>query len=104
MLVNVSSLPSPLIPPVDFVSLHIQKTLVYVDTFARDLQLEVEARNLTHIVDIVFVSDHGMTDTSHPELIYMDDILGEGFQKIEHEDGTYFRHSKHLHTSLIDMH
>jgi hypothetical protein len=28
-----------------------------------------------------------MTDTSHPELIYMDDILGDGFNKIEHEDG-----------------
>ena len=34
---------------------------------------EIEARNLTDIVDIVFVSDHGMTDTSHPELIFIDD-------------------------------
>jgi predicted AlkP superfamily pyrophosphatase or phosphodiesterase len=46
------------------------------------------ARNLTDIVDVVFVSDHGMTDTSHPELLYIDDILGEeGFQAVEHEDG-----------------
>lgn len=45
-------------------------------------------RNLTDIVDVVFVSDHGMTDTGHPELLYIDDILGEeGWQAVEHEDG-----------------
>jgi predicted AlkP superfamily pyrophosphatase or phosphodiesterase len=43
---------------------------------------------LTDIVDVVFVSDHGMTDTSHPELVYIDDILGEdGWQAVKHEDG-----------------
>ncbi len=56
--------------------------------FAKNLHLALEDRNLTDIVDIVFVSDHGMTDTSHPTLIYMDDILGEdGLKMIEHEDG-----------------
>jgi len=45
-------------------------------------------RNLTDIVDVVFVSDHGMTDTRHPELVYIDDILGEdGWQAVRHEDG-----------------
>ena len=45
-------------------------------------------RNLTDIVDVAFVSDHGMTDTSHPELVYIDDILGEdGWQAVKHEDG-----------------
>jgi predicted AlkP superfamily pyrophosphatase or phosphodiesterase len=59
-----------------------------VDIFAKNLHDELASRNLTDIVDIVFVSDHGMTDTSHPELIYMDDILGEdGIQAIAHEDG-----------------
>jgi len=34
------------------------------------------------------VSDHGMTDTSHPELVYIDDILGEeGWLAVKHEDG-----------------
>jgi predicted AlkP superfamily pyrophosphatase or phosphodiesterase len=67
-----------------------QETLRYVDTFAKDLHNELVARNLTEIVDIIFVSDHGMTDTSHPDLIYMDDILGEeGTQFIEHEDGKH---------------
>lgn len=29
-----------------------------------------------------------MTDTSHPEFIYLDDILGEeGMKSIEHTDG-----------------
>lgn len=32
-------------------------------------------RNLSHIVDIMFVSDHGMEDTSSWEMVYMDDIL-----------------------------
>ena len=45
-------------------------------------------RNLTDIVDIVFVSDHGMTDTENPKLVYIDDILGvEGWQAVEHLDG-----------------
>lgn len=59
-----------------------------MDTFARDLHDSLVARNLTDIVDVVFVSDHGMTDTSHPELVYMDEILGEeGWSQIAHEDG-----------------
>ena len=60
----------------------------YVDTFAKNLHIQLEARNLTDIVDIIFVSDHGMTDTSHPDLVYLDEILGaEGYSYIEHEDG-----------------
>ena len=65
-----------------------QDTLKTVDLFARDLHTALKARNLTEIVDIVFVSDHGMADTSHPEWVYIDDYLGKqalGF--IEHEDG-----------------
>lgn len=59
-----------------------------VDSFTEDLQRAFRARNLTDIIDIVFVSDHGMTDTSNPELVYVDEILGtDGFRAIEHEDG-----------------
>jgi len=65
-----------------------QDTLKTVDVFAKDLQGALKARNLTDIVDIVFVSDHGMADTSHPEWVYIDDYLGEqGVNLIEHEDG-----------------
>lgn len=46
------------------------------------------ARNLTDIVDIIFVSDHGMVDTTTFTNIYIDKILGEdGVQAIEHVDG-----------------
>ncbi|TBU27147.1 Phosphodiest-domain-containing protein [Dichomitus squalens] len=65
----------------------VDQVLKQVDVFARDLHDEIEARNLTDIVDIVFVSDHGMTDTSHPELVFIDDILGDGYKHINHEDG-----------------
>ncbi|KAH0585957.1 hypothetical protein H2248_007243 [Termitomyces sp. 'cryptogamus'] len=69
-------------------SARVNRTLSEVDSFAKDLQFALHARNLTDIVDIVFVSDHGMTDTSHPEPVYMDDIIGEqGLADIEHEDG-----------------
>jgi len=56
--------------------------------FAKNLHDSLAARNLSDIVDIIFVSDHGMTDTSHPEHVYMDDILGaDGLAAIAHEDG-----------------
>ncbi|TFY72599.1 hypothetical protein EVG20_g421 [Dentipellis fragilis] len=54
----------------------------------KNLQDALVARNLTNIVDIVFVSDHGMTDTSHPELVYIDKLLGaDGWAAVQHEDG-----------------
>ena len=60
-----------------------------MDSFARDLHDALVARNLTEIVDVIFVSDHGMTDTSHPELVYIDDLLGEdGWKSVKHEDGS----------------
>jgi predicted AlkP superfamily pyrophosphatase or phosphodiesterase len=69
-------------------SQRVNETLKYVDAFARDLHSSLVTRNLTDIVDVVFVSDHGMTDTGHPELLYIDDILGEeGWEAVEHEDG-----------------
>ncbi|KAJ4482357.1 alkaline-phosphatase-like protein [Lentinula aciculospora] len=71
-------------------SLLVNKTLAQVDLFAAALHDSLADRNLTDIVDVVFVSDHGMTDTSHPTLIYVDDddMLGEqGLNAVVHEDG-----------------
>ncbi|KAE9408893.1 Phosphodiest-domain-containing protein [Gymnopus androsaceus JB14] len=68
----------------------VNQTLSQVDLFAAALHDSLADRNLTDIVDIVFVSDHGMTDTSHPTLIYVDDedMLGEqGLSAVIHEDG-----------------
>ncbi|KAK7468996.1 hypothetical protein VKT23_003492 [Stygiomarasmius scandens] len=71
-------------------SARVNRTLAEVDLFANQLHLGLVERNLTDIVDIVFVSDHGMADTAHPTLIYIDDpdMLGlDGLSAIEHEDG-----------------
>lgn len=57
---------------------HSQETLAKIDVFARDLHHSLLSRNLSQIVDVIFVSDHGMGDTSEVEWIYLDgdDILG----------------------------
>ncbi|KAJ3747507.1 Phosphodiest-domain-containing protein [Lentinula detonsa] len=68
----------------------VNQTLAQVDLFAAALHDSLVDRNLTDIVDIIFVSDHGMTDTSHPTLIYVDDddMLGnQGLEAVVHEDG-----------------
>ncbi|KAF8532093.1 Phosphodiest-domain-containing protein [Gautieria morchelliformis] len=66
----------------------VNDTLAYVDRFARDLHMALGVRNLTNIVDIIFVSDHGMTDTQHVEFVYLEDIIGTDYvDAIEHEDG-----------------
>lgn len=66
-----------------------QVTLKAVDEFARQVHDAITQRNLTHIVDVIFVSDHGMTDTSKVQPVYLDDILGDdGVNAIEHEDST----------------
>ena len=59
-------------------SLHSQKTLANIDVFAHDLHTSLLSRNLSQIVDVIFVSDHGMGDTSVFEWVYLDgdDILG----------------------------
>lgn len=55
-----------------------QETLAKIDVFAHDLHNSLLSRNLSQIVDVIFVSDHGMADTSEVEWIYLDgdDILG----------------------------
>ncbi|KAH7927802.1 Phosphodiest-domain-containing protein [Leucogyrophana mollusca] len=70
-------------------SARINSTLLTIDRFARTLQASLASRNLTDIVDVIFVSDHGMADTSHPEWVYVDDsdILGEEWGLVEHRDG-----------------
>ncbi|BGP50447.1 hypothetical protein JCM10450v2_006366 [Rhodotorula kratochvilovae] len=66
----------------------VGKTLAAMDEFVRELFDEVDRRNLTGIVDVVVVSDHGMADTSMERLIFLDDILGaDGFAAITHNEG-----------------
>ncbi|KAJ1776608.1 hypothetical protein LPJ54_002958 [Coemansia sp. RSA 1824] len=43
-----------------------------------DLWTQIERRNLTHIVNIMIVSDHGMASTkAHKYAVYIDDIIDE---------------------------
>jgi len=54
----------------------VNKALPAISNFAHTLVQSLHnERNLSHIVDILFVSDHGMEDTSSWEMVYMDDIL-----------------------------
>ncbi|BGP34102.1 hypothetical protein JCM10296v2_005917 [Rhodotorula toruloides] len=65
-----------------------EKTLAAVDEFVREVFEELERRNLSEVVDVVVVSDHGMAATSNKRLIFLDDILGpSGFASISHIDG-----------------
>lgn len=43
----------------------VEETLSLVDDFAHQIFLALEKRSLTDIVDVIFVSDHGMAETSH---------------------------------------
>lgn len=60
-----------------------------VDGFIGKLQQQlVKERGLGEIVDILVVSDHGMTSTSNERLIFLDDLLGsELYAKLEARDG-----------------
>ncbi|KAG8935051.1 hypothetical protein FRC01_009091 [Tulasnella sp. 417] len=66
----------------------VDDALKAVDKFSRRIHNSLKERNLTHIVDVIFVSDHGMVDTSDTRLVYVDDVLGkDGWEAIEHNDG-----------------
>ncbi|KAF8843353.1 Phosphodiest-domain-containing protein [Paxillus ammoniavirescens] len=67
----------------------VNETLSTVDAFARDLHNSLLSRNLSQIADVIFVSDHGMGDTSAVEWVYVDgeDILGETWNNVTHHDG-----------------
>ncbi|GAA5873558.1 hypothetical protein JCM8547_005618 [Rhodosporidiobolus lusitaniae] len=66
----------------------VEKALGGLDEFVRQVMEQVDARNLTEVVDVVVVSDHGMAETSNDRLIFLDDILGaDGFASIERNEG-----------------
>ncbi|KAK4700203.1 hypothetical protein P7C70_g6048, partial [Phenoliferia sp. Uapishka_3] len=66
----------------------VDNELKEMDDFAKDIWATLAARNLTDVVDVIFVSDHGMTDTHNERLVFLDDILGEeGFKGIQSNEG-----------------
>jgi predicted AlkP superfamily pyrophosphatase or phosphodiesterase len=66
-------------------STEIRVTIEAVDTMLDQLFEGLEARNLTKIVNVVIVSDHGMATTDTNRLIQLEDIIDTNL--IEHIDG-----------------
>ena len=63
----------------------IRTTIRDVDTMLHDLFIGLQERNLTEVVNIVVVSDHGMATTSVDRLIQLEDLVDVNL--IEHIDG-----------------
>lgn len=62
--------------------------LTYVDNFIKSIHQALKERNLEEIVDLIVVSDHGMTSTHNERVVYLDKILGkDGWEAIEHKEG-----------------
>lgn len=66
-------------------STEIMATIKSADKMLDDIFLGLEARNLTNIVNVIIVSDHGMATTDVSRLIQMDDLVD--LDKVDHIDG-----------------
>ncbi|KAJ5352792.1 Type I phosphodiesterase/nucleotide pyrophosphatase/phosphate transferase [Penicillium brevicompactum] len=66
-------------------STEIRTTISHADSMIAELMAGLNQRNLTEVVNIVIVSDHGMASTSTERLIQLDDLID--YDLIEHIDG-----------------
>ncbi|KAL1837335.1 hypothetical protein VTJ49DRAFT_3978 [Mycothermus thermophilus] len=66
-------------------STEIRFTIQKVDKMLDMMFTGLEARNLTNIVNVIVVSDHGMATTDVTRLIQLEDLVD--LDKIEHTDG-----------------
>lgn len=66
-------------------STEIRQTIKDVDEMLGSLFKGLQDRNLTNIVNVVVVSDHGMATTSAERLFQLEDLVD--MNKIEHTDG-----------------
>ncbi|WEW58615.1 hypothetical protein PRK78_004083 [Emydomyces testavorans] len=66
-------------------STEIKQTIANADAMLKSLFVGLQDRNLTHIVNVVVVSDHGMATTSTDRLIQLDDLID--LNLIERIDG-----------------
>lgn len=66
-------------------STEIRSTIRDVDTMLDQLFRGLEERNLTNIVNVIVVSDHGMATTDISRMVQIDDIVD--MTKVEHLDG-----------------
>ncbi|CAB4386770.1 unnamed protein product [Rhizophagus irregularis] len=56
-------------------SQEVNEALKIADGFVKNLLNKIEERNLTDIVNIIFVSDHGMAPTTPSNITFLDDIF-----------------------------
>lgn len=66
-------------------STEIRETISDVDKMLHQLFTGIDERNLSNIVNIVVVSDHGMATTSTDRLVQLDDLID--LNLVEHIDG-----------------
>ncbi|KAI1475793.1 hypothetical protein K445DRAFT_320578 [Daldinia sp. EC12] len=66
-------------------STEIRSTISEVDMMLDQLFHGLEARNLTNIVNVIVVSDHGMATTDVSRMIQIEDLVD--MDKVEHLDG-----------------
>ena len=66
-------------------STEIQLTISEVDTMMDHIFKGLEERNLTDIINVIVVSDHGMATTDVTRMIQLEDLVDT--DKIEHIDG-----------------
>ncbi|KAL7621378.1 hypothetical protein AAE478_008700 [Parahypoxylon ruwenzoriense] len=66
-------------------STEIRSTIAEVDAMLDQLFHGLEERNLTSIVNVIIVSDHGMATTDVSRMIQIEDLVD--IEKVEHLDG-----------------
>ncbi|KAJ5059590.1 ectonucleotide pyrophosphatase/phosphodiesterase family member 1 [Bipolaris maydis] len=66
-------------------STEIRETITRVDTMMGDIFKGLHERNLTNIVNVVVVSDHGMATTDATRLIQLEDLVDPA--ELSHTDG-----------------
>ena len=66
-------------------STEVWDTISNVDVMLHEIFMGLEERNLTSLVNVVVVSDHGMATTSTDRLIQLDDLID--LDLVEHIDG-----------------
>lgn len=66
-------------------STEIRATIESADKMLDDIFIGLEARNLTNIVNVIVVSDHGMATTDVSRMIQMEDLVD--LSKVDHVDG-----------------
>ncbi|KXT12754.1 hypothetical protein AC579_679 [Pseudocercospora musae] len=66
-------------------STYIRSTITEVDGMLGKIFRGIEERNLTNVVNLVVVSDHGMATTSSHRIVQLEDLVDTSL--IEHTDG-----------------